>query len=1063
VQEVLHLAGRDYLANPKGLAMLIAPVVAKSESEQSRFYELFDAYYRELNQTATPLEKAMESKAAKPVSQVRRYYWLAAIPLLLGLLLWYLWREQPNASLLKAASFRSIVLHEADYLHAFIIHNPAEAQSISFGDGSPMLAISNDSVSHQFERAGTYVVQLLGKGNVIFSDTIQVQSLCAQWQLSAPVQDSSGHISLRAESPCRASRADFRYEWDIRKSTADTTLLIRLPKHSDSVSFVRGNSPGNFSVRLQIFASDTLLAEAHSYFASYSDGVSDLFPLSVRQAGRPLEASYPLTTAAKVLPVLMLFAFLMLSGYAARRWQEKEAQKKPDVPETVSLKDLPPYHLSFPDNVARVRTGKQFGEVADALRVREYSERHRPDLPATIYKTVRSGGFPELVFKADTRQSAWLILAEKTEKNDHCHAFAQTITKLLVGSDVQAECFSFTGYSNHCWNKQMPQGMSFAQLAMRYQGWKLLVFGNGHCWLDGFEASLRPEIADWLAQWSYKALLSPQILTGQGWEEEIISRYLPLFGADLNGLLEAQRALSSGDDGWWQHHAPSEANETTASSEPLDQLLALPEVCVDWLSMTVVFPEKNWELLIAMGDALAEHDEAFRKEINLQNLSLISQLSWMREGTMPQHVRQMLQERLYRKPWLESLAHSTLQTQLSQMALPEGSLAAFERDALLGISQLAMDPYREQLRKELQRLQQGGLLPRHWAGLMPPEPEKAIEPSLNKVQAETSMLSETESPAQKESWSLWKMLTIYVIPVMVTLAFMAGLYWVFAKTLALVFPKASWRVSTVLPVLHLQGNAEAWSGEPDTIPLVVHLPDTDLPLHFYPNRADTSLTLPTAATAIWLTLGNKAPFFQSDTIRLATDSLLVDLNAYIDRWRSFNQSSGKTDNFGSIGVEETKPEPEPDNRAQEEEALVQKAFAAISATMPPFFSSKHNARATLANQTAKSQTWELSDLRSVILPNYTTREELVFSFRVSSQNRRQVLIDMQIRGRVRLENAEQGGISYRELETAYPDELNVFGEVMERALNPSLRNARIRYQKVRGREIELKMPTNTPH
>lgn len=402
------------------------------------------------------------------------------------------------------------------------------------------------------------------------------------------------------------------------------------------------------------------------------------------------------TLLSWLIPILLLsFSLGWLLWRRARR----------DYLARQSRSDEPPYRL--PIKIRRDRElelDERFFFLLDRLRGREAGERLRIDIPATIKATARRGGFPELRFRPYSRPTDYLILIDKQAEYNHQSQLFEYIYQRFVKQEVYAERFFFDGDPRWCWNDRHPGGLPLEQVLQRHGQARLLVFADGHSFLNPATGALE----DWvkvLEGWNQRALLTPAPAGAWNYREGRLSESFLILPSSIEGMLQLVRhfeTLSTPSLREWKY-------ELEAGDQPVhidegkvvtDLQRQLSPDLLRWVAACAVYPELHWDLSLEIGETLRPDNRSVR----FGEVRQLARLPWFREGYMPQDVRRQLLEAGLLSATDEQRVRAAIVRILAANAPENTNSYAYEEHQLhLAINQLLLSRLPEERRRWLQR------------------------------------------------------------------------------------------------------------------------------------------------------------------------------------------------------------------------------------------------------------------------------------------------------------------------------------------------------------------------
>lgn len=321
--------------------------------------------------------------------------------------------------------------------------------------------------------------------------------------------------------------------------------------------------------------------------------------------------------------------------------------------------------------------------AARSLRQRVAGGRLEFDLRATMTASIRAAGAFAPRFRASQTTPEYLVLVERSSRNDHYAALADRMLAALRERDVTLHVYSHEGSPElGCWrprasdaDRRPPERASFAELAARHEGCRLIVFGRA----ESAMAPLTGEPRTWtrdVRSFPARAWFSPMPMAAWGAAESVADSLgflvLPTQWEALStlaGWFSAESLLLN--EGDWPSRYPQCLRDeglswlvrATRPDEPeLASLIAqlrayLGPLHFQWLCACSTFPALSPQLTEEFG-RLVVSDDAERGAGH----AALASLPWFRVGGMQGWLRSELLGHL--RPELVSLCRELIARRL---------------------------------------------------------------------------------------------------------------------------------------------------------------------------------------------------------------------------------------------------------------------------------------------------------------------------------------------------------------------------------------------------------------
>lgn len=380
---------------------------------------------------------------------------------------------------------------------------------------------------------------------------------------------------------------------------------------------------------------------------------------------------------------------LALLVWRVRRWRQRrlfvEHARSADLVREHTLRDPNPPRLGHPPAA--------LAPLSRALRQRVSGQRQTLDVASTLRATIRQGGALAPRFRLHGRTPEYLALIERVAGGDlqaDLHeAFVQALIKRGVGMDVY---FFSHSPQQGCWRlkaadqsgyRRPHDEISFARLAERFGGQRLLIFGDAGAIRDPYTG----ELLDWLRHipaFGERIWFTPLPIGDWREAEDYLSDpqgpdflLLPMAREALDTLAEwlgsgrarlisdprvplAYPPMLRGEEAAWAGRA------VAPPPERLEQLLYqlrcyLGADGLQWLAACAIFPALSWPLTLALGPLCIKGKDDGRLAIVA---TAIAALPWFRYRRLPDWLRHALLAHLEQDKALAAALRDTLMQRL---------------------------------------------------------------------------------------------------------------------------------------------------------------------------------------------------------------------------------------------------------------------------------------------------------------------------------------------------------------------------------------------------------------
>lgn len=585
----------------------LCPLLAKSETQQVRFYELFHEAHLEVR-------ALLENRdiPPPPPPPVKPWGWMAGIILtllmLLGLAGWFFYQSQQ----LEAV---------------------AEATPIP----RPFLAVIGDTTNTGLRDTTRILLErpIQEFGWIQAGDTTQKSGVSAYGRFSLPAPGQLQYIANEVERPDNDRLTD----------TIQVQLLGAAGRRQTIVYVAELTSPligpGEEEDSIDPNTYQPLFTKIKEYPAPFDLNDITIQPRTDREAWIAENIGW-LRWALMALTALLLWFILQLREYYRRR-----------LIADLESSDQPPYFWNIDlAQDTKIEVPLAYDQLINKMRQRTSGDVFQIDVPQTIDATIAKGGMVDFKFRQSTRPPEYLLLIDRDNRSNHRARLFDWLYQRFRENEIFAERFFFDGDINLCFNEAYPEGLHLNELQYKFPNARLIVVGLGYNLLH----NLTGRLASWtniFQQWSSRAILTPQARSKWGRRERLLAEQFTLLPASMEGfnlLLDTLEEESEENEmPAWRDLVQDDPKSAIRIRE--DQVLTSlqqhfsPPV-VRWLAACAIYPSLHWDLTLFIGRLLETEDQPL---LNFATLNRISQISWLVEGKIPRPARAQLVEFLERQ------------------------------------------------------------------------------------------------------------------------------------------------------------------------------------------------------------------------------------------------------------------------------------------------------------------------------------------------------------------------------------------------------------------------------
>lgn len=423
-----------------------------------------------------------------------------------------------------------------------------------------------------------------------------------------------------------------------------------------------------------------------------------------------LERKEPITDPDKItydfkwwIKALLFAFFIVLWGllelilwiirhYRLYGFRKKELERKFEIHET------PPFKLDFPEQQKHIRPQNDIFDFATSLRQRRQANKSSFDIEHTIKQTILRGGLPSLQFKAESKQSEYLILVDKQRADQPQGMLLNYFIETLKNEDVNIEKFVFYKDPRHCSNDEHPNGINLDELYKKFPEHDLIIFSKG----EKLISTRQRVISDWtinnFGKWKNKAIVTPVPSTDWGYTEQKLAQLFVVIPTEISALLQLVETLTDAEN----------YNFDKQRKIHVEQPQINPDVQL-WLTTISILDKNDWNLILAIGKALYEKGIVKEQLLTFNKLNQLLGLSILQEEEIPQTEKEKLVNDLTQYPDVEKVARTAILQMYKATNPPENSYASSEKHIQTSIQNIKIEPNTKQNQHQKNVLNSTGL------------------------------------------------------------------------------------------------------------------------------------------------------------------------------------------------------------------------------------------------------------------------------------------------------------------------------------------------------------------
>ncbi len=698
LQKIVNAFGKEYLNHPDKLPEILSPIVAKSEEEQIRFRDVFEKFYEEIlagnaawtAQLAERDEQENNERIAENVDSDfqraarKRRLWVypfGGLLILLFLILFFKGQPQPQV---PQPSKQEITIDKEEKAKA---KTPEAADS----EKQKQEDKGQEKKIGKVEIVSDVFYPEVGK-QVKFRNRYQAENYIYHWFLDDKELPHQGQevwvtfsekgihsIKLEIEDGVAQGYGDSYARVEFRNPNATATMHVLVSPEGNSTLTVNRAQKQAQLERKQFF-------------------VKLLF--------------------------FGLYILLVLGTELYMRWYRFAYYQRAFSHKFLPEKDAP-YQLPQNENTHELEPEAAFYALARAMKHPQTSEHDRLDFDATLYETIRAGGYPMLQYSPIEKEAEYLILVDQSAPSEVQAGLFMELMRMLRKEGVHLHIYTFNSDPRTCYVPGTQQEIGLSTLAQRYGMHRLIIFSKGSYMM----APNQREMADWLAgefaEFEQRILLSPQPQGLWGKREETLASFfllLPFNTSSQQMLTEAMldpehAAFDDLREKVFAQLQEFHSLETLDFEKEENVRAFLGEDVFEWLTSAMLYPKPDWKIIMEVGEALERNayagdllvkDKKGQTLLTIENLSKLASVPWIQQAEWPKALRKELLANM--APATAQQATLAISAALEDADLLQNSAAWKLRETYRTMAVAQAQPENSALQKQMQFLLQHDLL-----------------------------------------------------------------------------------------------------------------------------------------------------------------------------------------------------------------------------------------------------------------------------------------------------------------------------------------------------------------
>jgi len=675
IQKVIANLDDDQIKDTASLKHLLGPLICRNKEEQDKFYKLFDQYEEQLRK---------EGFAKQPVIAAPTRKWLVTKIVgasgILGVLLfiYFAQRDKPRVPSLhiQEANNQTGQTHLVNEPVSLVAHLTDTSQGKQYFvdwriEGHLYHNVRQIELS--FPHAGRYNAKAILQNrrrnlNATAETTINISceqppgvNILQEDVVRAVPLDRSGNASSRETlysakliNPSKDSEL-YSYNWWINDS---------------SVSKERSFSTGYSANRPYTVMVVVDCKGLHCSTDSLTNEITVAPNLRLRVQGTD-KLSLRKTPNWANISLLFLFSIALpgaLSAYVYRRKVKKITEYKSAKgkgPSAVAGEQKEkeytgPYNIEFRSQQNLMHPDAELGRLAGILRQRHSTDVYNLNVRKTIKTTIKKGGFPSFQFTPRTEPVDFLFFIDKEYPSSHLLKLFFYLSDTLKKEQVNLTVYTYYKEPLLLNNDSLNHFLiPVEKIARLYPNTILFLFTNADSFFKPMDVHLKDWANEKFKSWNTKMIITP--VSTDDWGSKELALYdagFTVVPADINAhtvifdeineMIDKQKLKKEIVPNAYSsmlvnfNHWSDVEKYLEKSCKKNRNIYNLPDhfsYLRQWVCALAVYPQLNWDVTVAIGNALEEKYCKPGELVNYTNLLVLGRISWMQDGQLSDSVR----------------------------------------------------------------------------------------------------------------------------------------------------------------------------------------------------------------------------------------------------------------------------------------------------------------------------------------------------------------------------------------------------------------------------------------
>ncbi len=295
------------------------------------------------------------------------------------------------------------------------------------------------------------------------------------------------------------------------------------------------------------------------------------------------------------------------------------------------------------------------------------------------------------------------------------HLF-EYLVHILRGEEVNIEKFEYYKDPRLCFNEKYPDGVDLSVLQTKYSDYDLIIFGKASSFISGRTRELTNWATNDFKIWENKALIINETVKNWAYEEFKIYDLLTILPSNIEALFELIKELTNTEKKSFKslvkyyYVLTKKEQYNFKNIENFKQIFFSDMDMFLWIISLSVHQKINWEIILAIGKALENHQIIKEKSLSYANLLKLMKINFLKKSAFDEKWRLDLYGLLKEHKNTEEIARKAVIELYQNTNLPKNSFAHLQKEIQIDTQNLYLEPDNKKYQDKFNLLKQEGLI-----------------------------------------------------------------------------------------------------------------------------------------------------------------------------------------------------------------------------------------------------------------------------------------------------------------------------------------------------------------